>query len=117
MIQVIKKASEFLLELLYSTDEINSISWSAADSLKKILQPKQFENVVTKLKSYLNSSQAFIYEDVIWYCAQNMTYPEFHRAWHGESSPLQNLETQFTDIHSILSQLQPKIKLVRLSST
>ncbi|MEH2316917.1 NACHT domain-containing protein [Nostoc sp.] len=43
-------------------------------------------------------------------CAQNMTYPEFYRAWHGESSPLQNLETQFTHIHSILCQLQPTDK-------
>jgi transcriptional regulator with XRE-family HTH domain/GTPase SAR1 family protein len=43
-------------------------------------------------------------------CAQNMSYPEFYRAWHGEPSPLQNLETQFTDIHSILSELQPTDK-------
>lgn len=43
-------------------------------------------------------------------CAQNMSYPKFYRAWHGESSPLQNLETQFTDIHSILTQLQPTDK-------
>ncbi len=39
-----------------------------------------------------------------------MSYPEFYRAWHGESSPLQNLETQFTNIHSILTQLQPTDK-------
>ncbi|TVP64128.1 MAG: NACHT domain-containing protein [Nodularia sp. (in: Bacteria)] len=105
-----EKASEFLLKLLYSTDEINSYSWSAADSLKKILHPKQLENVVTKLKNYLNSSQPFIYEDVIWYCAQNMTYPEFYRAWHGEPSPIKNLESQFPDTDSLLTQLQPTDK-------
>ncbi|MEA5580383.1 NACHT domain-containing protein [Nodularia harveyana UHCC-0300] len=43
-------------------------------------------------------------------CAENMTYPEFYRAWHGELSPIKNLESQFTDTDSLLTQLQPTDK-------
>jgi hypothetical protein len=44
-----------------------------------------------------------------------MTYPEFYRAWHGEPSLIQNLENQFTDTHSHLSQLQPTEKTYPLT--
>jgi HEAT repeat protein len=54
-------------------------------------------------------------QENIWHCAQNMTYPEFYRAWHGESSLIQNLENQFTDTHSHLSQLQPTEKTYPLT--
>ncbi|MTJ51496.1 NACHT domain-containing protein [Anabaena sp. UHCC 0253] len=47
--------------------------------------------------------------------AQNMTYPEFYHAWHGESSPIQTLENQFTDTHSHLSKLQPTEKTYPLT--
>ncbi|WP_414528719.1 hypothetical protein, partial [Nodularia chucula] len=43
--------------------------------------------------------------------AQNMTYPEFYRTLHGDSSPIQNLETQFTDTDSLLTQLKPTDKI------
>ncbi|MEH2292177.1 hypothetical protein [Nostoc sp.] len=78
-------------------------------SLLKVMQGRLFAVAVAGLKDN------FIGEDednddlsyILWHCAENMSYPEFYRAWHGESSPLQNLETQFTHIHSILTQLQP----------
>lgn len=44
---------------------------------------------------------------IIWHCAQNMTYPDFYRAWHGEASLIQSLENLFTNI---ASQLQPTDK-------
>lgn len=52
---------------------------------------------------------------ILWHCAQNMTYPQFYRAWHGEPSLIQNLETQFTDTHSELTQLQPTEKTYPLT--
>ena len=55
------------------------------------------------------------FDEVLWHCVQNMTYPEFYRAWHGEPSPLKNLENQFTDTHSHLSQLQPTEKIYPLT--
>jgi hypothetical protein len=45
--------------------------------------------------------------EVLWHCAQKMTYPDFYQAWHSEPSPVQTLETQLTDIPS---QVQPTDK-------
>jgi hypothetical protein len=39
-----------------------------------------------------------------------MSYTDFYRAWHGELSLLKTLENQFTDTHSLLTQLQPTQK-------
>jgi hypothetical protein len=39
-----------------------------------------------------------------------MTYPEFYHTWHGNTPTIQNLENQFTDTHSLLTQLQPTNK-------
>lgn len=49
-------------------------------------------------------------QEEIWHSAQNMTYREFYRAWHRNSPTIQNLENQFTDTHSLLTQLQPTTK-------
>jgi hypothetical protein len=61
----------------------------AANSLNSILQGDQFPKVVTALKHYMTD---LVYEnnfsfysachDVLWRCAQNMTYPDFYQAWH-----------------------------------
>ncbi|MGK7926822.1 MAG: HEAT repeat domain-containing protein [Spirulina sp.] len=63
----------------------------AAESLGQICSPRNFAEVVTTLKESLNDSQRFNEEYneedyfVIWYCAQNMTYPDFYRAWHKDT--------------------------------
>jgi HEAT repeat protein len=52
----------------------------AAQSLERIIQAQWFPIVVSSLKDCRSH-----YEDcfrVIWHCAQNMTYPAFHQAWH-----------------------------------
>ncbi|MDD1430417.1 hypothetical protein MEO93_05085 [Dolichospermum sp. ST_sed3] len=54
-------------------------------------------------------------QEEIWHCAQNMTYPEFYRVWHGNKTTIKNLETQFTDTHSHLTQLQPTEKTYPLT--
>jgi hypothetical protein len=79
-----------LLELIlngWDEDEV------AANSLKSILQGNQFPKVVTALKHYMTEQvyedNFFFYSachDVIWRCAQNMSYPEFYQAWHRELS-------------------------------
>ncbi|TAF05457.1 MAG: NACHT domain-containing protein [Nostocales cyanobacterium] len=78
-------------------------------------------NVIKEIVSGLNKKYfQFLFnkncKDRYWYCyeillncSSSMTYPEFYRAWHGEP-PLNNLENQFTDNHSLLSQLQPTQK-------
>ncbi|MEH2378459.1 MAG: NACHT domain-containing protein [Nostoc sp.] len=89
--------------------------WLISKSLVQVMQGRLFAVVVTGLKDNFigedeDDEDNDDYSYLLWHCAQNMSYPEFYRARHGESSPLQNLETQFIDIHSIASKLQPTDK-------
>lgn len=91
----------------------------AAESLEKIMKGKDFAIAVSGLKDCLNYE---VYENdfnrykdccqVIWDCAQNMTYPEFHQTWHTQptNSPIPNNHRQNTDIPTLLKQLQPTDK-------
>ena len=96
---------------------------SASDKLVEILTNNENCKTVVKTLKYklspdIEEKDFTLYYNcykVIWHCAQNMTYPEFYRAWHGEPSAIQNLETQFTDTHSHLSQLQPTEKTYSLT--
>ena len=83
--------------------------------LSKIMKDKHFTTAVSGLKDCLTSE---IYENdfnryensykVIWDCAQNMTYPEFHQAWHTQptNSPTPDNHRQNPDIPTLLKQLQ-----------
>ncbi|MEH1943291.1 MAG: hypothetical protein V7L01_24140 [Nostoc sp.] len=58
-----------------------------ADSLTKILQSEHLPQVVITLKDYLSKqfykNSSYRYEavfNIIWHCAQNLTYPDFHKA-------------------------------------
>ncbi|AVH67995.1 HEAT repeat domain-containing protein [Nostoc sp. 'Peltigera membranacea cyanobiont' N6] len=60
-----------------------------ADSLTKILQSEHLPQVVITLKDYLSKqcgkNSSYRYEAVfkiIWHCAENLTYPDFYKAWH-----------------------------------
>jgi hypothetical protein len=59
-----------------------------ADCLKEFLQHEDLSKVVIYLKDYLEKfykNSSYRYEpvyNIIWHCAQNMTYPEFYKAWH-----------------------------------
>lgn len=62
----------------------------AVGSLKKLLtETKKMTEVVIFLKDYLsyetyenNFKQFSDCYNLIWHCAQNMNYPDFHKAWH-----------------------------------
>jgi transcriptional regulator with XRE-family HTH domain/energy-coupling factor transporter ATP-binding protein EcfA2 len=108
---------------------IDVIVEAAMESLKAILESIRFNldlstlvirslknNIRSQKNSNLYNSEICQYcKQIILFCAENMTYPEFYRAWHGEPSTIQNLETQFTDTHSHLSQLQPTEKTYPLT--
>ncbi|TAF30280.1 MAG: hypothetical protein EAZ68_23035, partial [Oscillatoriales cyanobacterium] len=91
----------------------------AAESLRAIMKGKHFTTAVSGLKHCLTSE---IYENdyeryqncyqIIWDCAQNMTYPDFYQAWHTQptNSPTPNNHRQNTDIPTLLKQLQPTHK-------
>ncbi|MEJ6480438.1 HEAT repeat domain-containing protein [Nostoc punctiforme UO1] len=58
-----------------------------ADSLTKILPKEHLLQVVISLKDYLSKkfyqNNSYRYEavfNIIWHCAENLTYPEFHKA-------------------------------------
>ncbi|WP_199924309.1 NACHT C-terminal alpha/beta 1 domain-containing protein [Anabaena sp. WA102] len=77
-----------------------------------------YSSIVKKLKKCLSRQVNYTddpYFEIFNHCAQNMTYPDFYRTWHGEIYPRQQLENQFTDTHSHLSQLQPTEKTYPLT--
>ncbi|MEH2200991.1 HEAT repeat domain-containing protein [Nostoc sp.] len=60
-----------------------------ANSLTKILQSEHLPQVLISLKDYLNEqfykNNSYRYEavfNIIWHCAENLTYPDFYKAWH-----------------------------------
>ena len=60
-----------------------------AQILTTILQSEHLPQVVITLKEYLSEefykNSSYRYEavfNIIWHCAENMTYPEFYKAWH-----------------------------------
>ncbi|MEG4201419.1 hypothetical protein QUA45_24560, partial [Microcoleus sp. Pol12A5] len=77
-----------LIELIPNYHPEYSI-FDPADSLLQIMKGKHFATAVSGLKKCLTSE---IYKndfgrnerchEVIWECAENMTYPEFYQAWH-----------------------------------
>jgi HEAT repeat protein len=81
-----------LVKLILDGGDVDEI---VANRLERILQGEQYAKVVIALKHYMtdhvfNNLQYFYFykacQDVLWQCAQNMSYPDFYRAWHGEPS-------------------------------
>jgi len=118
------------------TDENDDLGLFSTN-IDDLLNRQNINNVVTAYKERLlnnddNDDINFCYE-VIWHCAQNMSYPDFYRAWHnlspstnteapdnipvGKSSITQNLN--FTQLPSILDsaiakdeELNKAVKLI-----
>ncbi|MEG4575422.1 HEAT repeat domain-containing protein [Microcoleus sp. N3A4] len=77
-----------LVELIRKSRHEDTM-YDPADCLGKIMTGKHFATAVSGLKKCLTSE---IYKndfgrnerchEVIWECAENMTYPEFYQAWH-----------------------------------
>jgi HEAT repeat protein len=74
------------------------VPWETADNLKNTRQYKLLSSIVENLQKHINDE---IYEndvvskdyyDILWHCAQNMAYPDFYQAWHGELFPVKALE-------------------------
>jgi hypothetical protein len=61
-----------------------------AEVFKNVLEYEDLRLIVKKIKEYvdINLEETEYFDclyDVIWHCTQNMTYPEFYQAWHGEA--------------------------------
>jgi HEAT repeat protein len=83
-----------LIDLICNSSDEN-IQIQAADSLGQILQRHPSASAVSALKDCLVTpfyeKDCDLYlkcDDVLWYCAQTMPYPDFYQAWHGEPSPI-----------------------------
>ncbi|MEH2387923.1 MAG: HEAT repeat domain-containing protein [Nostoc sp.] len=84
-----QKAIAALIELIGKPQLDDDTRRRAAESLEKIMLEEQMPSIVTVLKDYLspetyeNDFKRFdICYEVIWKCAQSMTYPAFYQAWH-----------------------------------
>ncbi|MDZ8222105.1 hypothetical protein [Nostoc sp. ChiVER01] len=84
-LQVEEDESEDLFPLQWLRYE--SCLLDIADSLTKILQSEHLLQVVITLKDYpgeqFDKNSSYRYEaifNIIWHCAENLTYPDFHKA-------------------------------------
>jgi HEAT repeat protein len=75
-----------LIDLVRNNDHRSEAVWS----LKKTLRDNRFSVAVSGLKDSLEDGDERCYE-IIWHCAQNMTYPAFYQAWHNQLAPTQRL--------------------------
>ncbi len=88
-----KIATDALVKYIHSAQYDKMIP-DFAKSFKKILRDEQGAKVVKSLRNYLinpahtngtrNEMDRFLdcYE-ILYYCAQSMSYPAFYKAWHG----------------------------------
>ncbi len=80
----------FLLDL-FQTAQNEDVRQVVAGNLCHILRGVRFPEAVTVLKNYLPLTDdvepiEYHCEEAIWHCTQNMSYRDFHRAWHGKLS-------------------------------
>jgi HEAT repeat protein/energy-coupling factor transporter ATP-binding protein EcfA2 len=87
------EATDFLLDFVCN-DQFHSYEeyiQEATESLKQSRETNQLLKIVSTLRKYLNiqndTMNPEIYEtclDIIWYCSQNLSFPEFYQVWEGE---------------------------------
>ncbi len=95
-----ENAINALVDLIGNQDVDKNTKYHAVKSLGIILKDEPMSRVVTDLKAYLsvetsnnNSNLVKKCYGIIWKCAQNMTYPEFHQAW------LKKHKAEFSEIN------------------
>lgn len=89
-----QKAIKFLLDLLLSDTKKHSLHMPIKDMyIFRII--KHCPKIVTSLlREYIDEKGNFnreiiskrYYKELLFYCAQNMSYPDFYRAWYSPSS-------------------------------
>ncbi|WP_219892307.1 hypothetical protein, partial [Chamaesiphon polymorphus] len=70
-----------------------------ANGLKKIITKQTMPSVIEKLKNHttaevceLNLKKSQSCHEILWQCAQTLSYPKFHAAWHQTSYPKTDLD-------------------------
>ena len=69
--------------------------------LNRMLPSNYFEIVISELKQFIDTqtyeTKRNLYNNcfkTLWYCAQNMSYPDFYQAWHGSTTTDAELPTE-----------------------
>ena len=88
-----QEATKFLLSIL-GDDTEQLLGEAALYFLEKITQIDLLALVVRHLREY----EGFEVEKVLWHCAQNMSYLDFHQAWHSPSSTDSELSTVYGEV-------------------
>jgi HEAT repeat protein len=127
-----EQAIAALISLLNDTQDEHTRR-SVAEILGKILKPENNYLITVSVFSVSNKYLTDeVYENnpdlykncfkLLWQCAKNLTYPQFYQAWHTtptyhpemadyqpstDTTTLNQLEQQYTDIYTQLKQLQP----------
>jgi hypothetical protein len=75
-----------IISLIKGNDSL-LISKLAVDAFKKVMNNYYLQLLVTEIKKHIideiDGNDAIVYfYNVIWYCVQNMPYPDFYQAWH-----------------------------------
>ncbi len=104
---------ENLFNVIDYSDNLNNIN-RAIFSLFEIVKSQDLKQLIKifKIKIEQQSSQQNIlrfntYYSILWYCSQNLSYPEFYHAWHESDTTKEQLEISYNDLTEILKQLQP----------
>jgi hypothetical protein len=122
-LDIVKICIHILYTSQNKTTLVTALDYLYAISNNEIIQLNLIKEIVLSLNKkhlyFLKSKNCmtrywYCYE-ILLNCSSKMTYAEFYELWHGELFPLQNLEAQFTDTHSHLSQLQPTEKTYPLT--
>lgn len=76
-----------LIKFSYSCED-SYIHSCVLHSLEGYLKASFFPLMIIGLKNYLqdstyeNKQEYYVCYELIWHCSQNMSYPEFYKAWH-----------------------------------
>jgi len=88
-----KETNQIAIDALVEYIQFASYNGSIVKNFKKILRDDQAVKIIKKFKNYVINSAAqnsshdnldrLLYcHEILWYCAENMSYPDFYKAWH-----------------------------------
>jgi HEAT repeat protein len=102
-----QKATIFLIKFLKNETRYSTCEYEFDMSFELLKMTRSSQQIIDmvrtfskKIKSQTAKNNSGLYEsyfDIIWYCTQNMSYPDFYQVWHSSSSandelPIHDLE-------------------------
>ncbi|WP_172657329.1 hypothetical protein [Myxosarcina sp. GI1] len=97
------KVVDYLLKQIVESN--GSVEFNIKKALIKNIKPNRTFYIVSTIKNYLIVKEEYYLDEILWHCAQNMSYPEFHRAWHNTTTVIHPEMSDFTGIGANLYTL------------